>query len=176
MYPYYFTFTTFTKGRWVGEKILEVFGREFRAHPVEEYVSGSNQYLIFSLLRHSKPLELLLSSGEMYPRWNADGQLRAGGRGLQAEAQRPARQHRPQVPNPITGTVLFTLPSRNLSSLSGTRPRCCPSPSTSSISPRTWSSWTSPARSRLVLYSTLQLLPRTSNVRLLSTQFQGASV
>jgi len=38
VYPYYFTFTTFTKGRWVGEKILEVFGREFRAHPVEEYV------------------------------------------------------------------------------------------------------------------------------------------
>ena len=46
MYPYYFTFTTFTKGRWVGEKILEVFGREFRAHPVEEYVSG----VIFSLI------------------------------------------------------------------------------------------------------------------------------
>lgn len=37
MYPYYFTFTTFTKGRWVGEKILEVFAREFRAHPAEEY-------------------------------------------------------------------------------------------------------------------------------------------
>jgi len=37
VYPYYFTFTTFTKGRWVGEKILDVFGREFRAHPVEEY-------------------------------------------------------------------------------------------------------------------------------------------
>ena len=45
VYPYYFTFTTFTKGRWVGEKILEVFGREFRAHPVEEYVS--NQYIVF---------------------------------------------------------------------------------------------------------------------------------
>ena len=41
VYPYYFTFTTFTKGRWVGEKILDVFGREFRAHPVEEYVSFS---------------------------------------------------------------------------------------------------------------------------------------
>ena len=41
VYPYYFTFTTFTKGRWVGEKILEVFGREFRAHPVEEYVRVS---------------------------------------------------------------------------------------------------------------------------------------
>ena len=38
VYPYYFTFTTFTKGRWVGEKILDVFAREFRAHPVEEYV------------------------------------------------------------------------------------------------------------------------------------------
>ncbi|KAL1124186.1 hypothetical protein AAG570_001956 [Ranatra chinensis] len=37
VYPYYFTFTTFTKGRWVGEKILDVFAREFRAHPPEEY-------------------------------------------------------------------------------------------------------------------------------------------
>ncbi|XP_023290767.1 RNA pseudouridylate synthase domain-containing protein 2 [Orussus abietinus] len=37
VFPYYFTFTTFTKGRWVGEKILEVFAREFRAHPAEEY-------------------------------------------------------------------------------------------------------------------------------------------
>lgn len=37
VYPYYFTFTTFTKGRWVGEKILDVFAREFRAHPAEEY-------------------------------------------------------------------------------------------------------------------------------------------
>ncbi|XP_065202693.1 uncharacterized protein LOC135833021 isoform X2 [Planococcus citri] len=37
VYPYYFMFTTFTKGRWVGEKILDVFAREFRAHPVEIY-------------------------------------------------------------------------------------------------------------------------------------------
>lgn len=37
VYPYYFTFTTFTKGRWVGEKIIDVFAREFRAHPAEEY-------------------------------------------------------------------------------------------------------------------------------------------
>ncbi len=36
--PYYFTFTTFTTGRWVGERILDVFAREFRAHPAEEYV------------------------------------------------------------------------------------------------------------------------------------------
>ena len=141
-------------------------------------------------LRHLQPWDFLLSSGEMYPRRNADGQLRAGGRGLQAEAQRPACQHRPQVPTKseyqiqslgsgrvagmVLSTVLFTLPPRNLSFLSsGTRPRCCPSPSTSSISPRTWSSWTSPARSRLVLYSTLQLLPRISNAPLLSTLISG---
>ncbi|XP_030384802.1 RNA pseudouridylate synthase domain-containing protein 2 isoform X2 [Scaptodrosophila lebanonensis] len=37
VYPYLFTFTTYTKGRWVGEKILEVFAREFRAQPEEEY-------------------------------------------------------------------------------------------------------------------------------------------
>jgi len=43
VYPYYFTFTTFTKGRWVGEKILDVFAREFRAHPAEEYVSKEEQ-------------------------------------------------------------------------------------------------------------------------------------
>lgn len=39
VYPYYFTFTTFTKGRWVNQNILDVFAREFRAHPAEEYVS-----------------------------------------------------------------------------------------------------------------------------------------
>ena len=44
MYPYYFTFTTFTKGRWVGERILDVFAREFRAHPAEEYVSENYQF------------------------------------------------------------------------------------------------------------------------------------
>ncbi|XP_002065047.2 RNA pseudouridylate synthase domain-containing protein 2 [Drosophila willistoni] len=37
VYPYFFTFTTFTKGRWVGDKILDVFSREFRAHPAEVY-------------------------------------------------------------------------------------------------------------------------------------------
>ncbi|XP_065570945.1 pseudouridylate synthase RPUSD2-like isoform X2 [Artemia franciscana] len=37
VYPYYFTFTTFTKGRWVNEKILDVFAKEFRAHPPEVY-------------------------------------------------------------------------------------------------------------------------------------------
>ncbi|XP_071447087.1 pseudouridylate synthase RPUSD2-like [Hetaerina americana] len=37
VYPYHFTFTTFTKGRWVGQKILDVFAKEFRSHPAGEY-------------------------------------------------------------------------------------------------------------------------------------------
>jgi len=37
VYPYYFTFTTYTKGRWVGKTLLEVFGNEFRAHSSDEY-------------------------------------------------------------------------------------------------------------------------------------------
>ncbi|KAJ9581971.1 hypothetical protein L9F63_003661 [Diploptera punctata] len=37
VYPYFFTFTTYTKGRWVGEKLLDVFSREFRAHSSAEY-------------------------------------------------------------------------------------------------------------------------------------------
>ncbi|XP_050431168.1 pseudouridylate synthase RPUSD2-like isoform X2 [Adelges cooleyi] len=37
VYPYYFTFTTHTKARWVGRTLLEVFGNEFRAHSSEEY-------------------------------------------------------------------------------------------------------------------------------------------
>ncbi|KAG8238539.1 hypothetical protein J437_LFUL018353 [Ladona fulva] len=37
VYPYHFTFTTFTKGRWVGQKILDVFVKEFRSNPAEEY-------------------------------------------------------------------------------------------------------------------------------------------
>lgn len=37
VYPYYFTFTTYVKGRWVGRTLLDVFGHEFRAHTVDEY-------------------------------------------------------------------------------------------------------------------------------------------
>ncbi|EDV32359.2 uncharacterized protein Dana_GF15796, isoform A [Drosophila ananassae] len=37
VYPYNFTFTTYAKGRWVDEKILDVFSREFRAAPPEVY-------------------------------------------------------------------------------------------------------------------------------------------
>ena len=37
MRPYYFTFTTHAKGRWCGEKLSEVFAREFRALDQGEY-------------------------------------------------------------------------------------------------------------------------------------------
>ncbi|CAI6359454.1 unnamed protein product [Macrosiphum euphorbiae] len=37
VYPYYFTFTTYTKGRWVGRTLMDVFGEEFRAHSSDEY-------------------------------------------------------------------------------------------------------------------------------------------
>ena len=35
--PYYFTFTTHAKGRWCGDKLRDVFAREFRALDPEEY-------------------------------------------------------------------------------------------------------------------------------------------
>ena len=35
--PYSFTFTTHAKGRWVGDSLYQIFAREFRALPPEEY-------------------------------------------------------------------------------------------------------------------------------------------
>lgn len=37
VYPYYFTFTTYTKGRWVGRTLADVFGEEFRSHSADVY-------------------------------------------------------------------------------------------------------------------------------------------
>ncbi|XP_015904344.2 pseudouridylate synthase RPUSD2 [Parasteatoda tepidariorum] len=37
VYPYYFTYTTHCKGRWVGKRLIDVFSDEFRAHSKEEY-------------------------------------------------------------------------------------------------------------------------------------------
>ena len=44
--PYYFTFTTHAKGRWVGEKLSEVFAREFRALEPAEYERCIEQGLV----------------------------------------------------------------------------------------------------------------------------------
>ncbi|XP_076321396.1 pseudouridylate synthase RPUSD2-like [Tachypleus tridentatus] len=40
VYPYMFTYTSYCKGRWVGEKLMDIYAREFRAHPREEYVKA----------------------------------------------------------------------------------------------------------------------------------------
>ena len=89
VYPYYFTFTTFTKGRWVGEKILEVFGREFRAHPVEEYVSSLSEnfkrdcmiiYDFFSIKSNfiDSTFFFSIQIGKVHYGWNLDCELRTG--------------------------------------------------------------------------------------------------
>lgn len=37
VYPYYFDFKTYCKGRWVGKTLMDVFSSEFRAEPIEYY-------------------------------------------------------------------------------------------------------------------------------------------
>lgn len=39
VYPYFYTFSSLARDRWVGKKIIEVFGKEFRLLPPEIYVS-----------------------------------------------------------------------------------------------------------------------------------------
>lgn len=38
VYPYFFTFKTYAKGRWVGQKMLDIFASEFKAYKIETYV------------------------------------------------------------------------------------------------------------------------------------------
>ena len=44
--PYYFTFTTHAKGRWVGDKLSNVFAREFRAMEPKDYLRCIEEGLI----------------------------------------------------------------------------------------------------------------------------------
>lgn len=37
--PYYFTFKTWVKGRWVGKTLIEIFTTEFRDRDADYYVS-----------------------------------------------------------------------------------------------------------------------------------------
>ncbi|XP_075529542.1 pseudouridylate synthase RPUSD2-like isoform X1 [Dermacentor variabilis] len=46
VYPYYFTYTTFCKGRWVGHLLVDVFTREFRAHSREVYENAIKAGLV----------------------------------------------------------------------------------------------------------------------------------
>ena len=59
----------------------------------------------------------IILAGALYLGRDPDGELRAGGHRVQAPAQRPAGQHRPQV---STSTSLSWLSSQYLSPLCGT--------------------------------------------------------
>uniref|UniRef100_UPI00398EA5BC pseudouridylate synthase RPUSD2 n=1 Tax=Pristiophorus japonicus TaxID=55135 RepID=UPI00398EA5BC len=41
VFPYYFDFQTYCKGRWVGKTLREVFSSEFRVEPIEYYIQAA---------------------------------------------------------------------------------------------------------------------------------------
>ncbi|KAM9354360.1 pseudouridylate synthase RPUSD2 isoform 2-T2 [Pholidichthys leucotaenia] len=91
VYPYYFDFKTYCKGRWVGKSLLDVFKSEFRTESVEYYqkaakegrirlneapledlsvVLRNNDYMRNTVHRHEPPvvgthLEVLVDDGEV---------------------------------------------------------------------------------------------------------------
>lgn len=91
VYPYYFDFKTYCKGRWIGKSLLDVFKNEFRAESIEYYqkaakegrirlnetpvedlsvVLRNNDHLRNTVHRHEppvvgRPLEILVDDGEV---------------------------------------------------------------------------------------------------------------
>ncbi|XP_075964540.1 pseudouridylate synthase RPUSD2 [Anarhichas minor] len=91
VYPYYFDFKTYCKGRWIGKSLLEVFKSEFRAESIEYYqratkegrirlnetpvddlsvVLRNNDHMKNTVHRHEppvvgRPLEVLVDDGEV---------------------------------------------------------------------------------------------------------------
>ncbi|XP_047466593.1 RNA pseudouridylate synthase domain-containing protein 2 [Mugil cephalus] len=91
VYPYYFDFKTYCKGRWIGKSLMEVFKSEFRVCSLEYYeraakigrirlndspvedlsvVLRNNDYMRNTVHRHEppvvgKPLEVLVNDGEV---------------------------------------------------------------------------------------------------------------
>ena len=65
--PYYFTFTTHAKGRWCGDKLSEVFAREFRALEPEEFYrciqQGFVQVRKYYLLHYNNVIAFSLPKG-----------------------------------------------------------------------------------------------------------------
>lgn len=43
VYPYYFDFKTYCKGRWIGKSLQEVFKNEFRAESMEYYEKATEE-------------------------------------------------------------------------------------------------------------------------------------
>ncbi|KAL6477981.1 hypothetical protein MHYP_G00138160 [Metynnis hypsauchen] len=91
VYPYYFDFKTYCKGRWIGKTLLEVFSSEFRAEPLDYYAKAvkdgrirlneipvddlnitlkNNDFMRNTVHRHEPPvigrsLEVLVDDGEV---------------------------------------------------------------------------------------------------------------
>lgn len=91
VFPYYFDFKTYCKGRWVGKSLLEVFKSEFKAESIEYYeraakegrirlnespvedlsvVLRNNDYMRNTVHRHEPPvsgapLQILVDDGEV---------------------------------------------------------------------------------------------------------------
>ncbi|KAM4723671.1 pseudouridylate synthase RPUSD2 isoform 2-T2 [Anableps anableps] len=91
VFPYYFDFKTYCKGRWIGKSLLEVFKSEFRAESIEYYekaakegrirlnqspvedlsvVLRNNDHMRNTVHRHeppviSTPLQILVDDGEV---------------------------------------------------------------------------------------------------------------
>ncbi|XP_023154743.2 RNA pseudouridylate synthase domain-containing protein 2 [Amphiprion ocellaris] len=91
VYPYYFDFKTYCKGRWIGKTLLDVFNSEFRAESIEYYqmaakegriklnetpvedlsvVLRNNDHMRNTVHRHEppvvgRPLEVLVDDGEV---------------------------------------------------------------------------------------------------------------
>ncbi|KAI4900403.1 hypothetical protein NFI96_017786 [Prochilodus magdalenae] len=91
VYPYYFDFKTYCKGRWIGKTLLEVFSSEFRAEPLDYYEKAvkdgrirlneepvdnlnitlkNNDFMRNTVHRHEppvvgRPLEVLVDDGEV---------------------------------------------------------------------------------------------------------------
>ncbi|XP_070698367.1 pseudouridylate synthase RPUSD2 [Pempheris klunzingeri] len=91
VYPYFFDFKTYCKGRWIGKTLLEVFRSEFRSESVEYYqravregrirlndtpmedlsvVLRNNDHMRNTVHRHEppvigRPLEVLVDDGEV---------------------------------------------------------------------------------------------------------------
>lgn len=53
--PYYFTFKTWVKGRWIGKTLVEIFTTEFRDRDPDYYVRSSNSQWKFPNPGRSKP-------------------------------------------------------------------------------------------------------------------------
>lgn len=71
MKPYYFTFTTYAKGRWVGRTVYDVFCREFQSETPEFYVCWLT-FVIVAAVYHSMWLsqqEKALKAGKITGRW-----------------------------------------------------------------------------------------------------------